>query len=137
MTTLYQTYERDQTKETDGIKFEPVPGVKLWLARAGGSNAEFAEALDEATKPYRSMKGGLPADREREVLAGVYAKTIVKRWQGVTDRNGEALDFTEDNARQLLIDLPDLFDDIRQLASARDLYSMQVAEETAGNSPTG
>jgi hypothetical protein len=130
---LYQTYERDTDKERNGVECELLPGVKMTVARAGGSNREYVKERDKLTKPYRLGGTELSEKDETELQATLFARTIVKGWEGVTDRDGNPLDFTEENVRKVLLDLPDVFDVVKLYAINGERYSVEVAEETAKN----
>ncbi len=127
---LYEAFETDPAKESDGTLINMEGLGKIWVARAGGTNARFAEALEKATKPYRFGGVNLDPATERGILVGVYADTIVTKWEGIKGRDGRELEFSRENVIQVLTDLPDLFAFVRQVAGNGDSYRKAVAEET-------
>jgi hypothetical protein len=126
--SLYNMYETDHDLEKGGIILNYGEGVRIKIARAGGSNAVFVKTLEKATRPYRKQmeSGTLSDDVANDLFIQVFAESVVKDWENVTDRDGNDLQFSVDNCVKLFKDLPDLFSDVRNAAS--DVSNFRVEE---------
>lgn len=131
---LYRMYETDTDLERGGIRVDIAPDVYITVARAGGGNTAFAKTHNEVMKPFRAALDELPDEKIHELQARIYAKSVIRDWAGITDRDGNVLEFTEDNVVKILVDLPDLFSMLRVIAADANGYR---PAEAAGNSPTG
>lgn len=156
MTNLYKTFEQDTQLEQDGIEVR-YDDVRFIIARAGGSNEEFKKAFTERVKPFQSQikRGTMDDDTAAELMADVYADTVVKSWGSiernekgekvkvkggiwkwipkVPDRDGNLMPFTKENVMQVLLDLPELFKDLQFMASEASNYRRQAEEDDAKN----
>ena len=98
---------------------EPV----LKLLPASESNRDYFNALLRKTsaKGKRLQKKVFTAEMlkdAREEDRIMYAKHILKGWEGITDKEGNDVPFTEGEALGFLSSLPDwIFDEIRAFAS--------------------
>lgn len=80
---------------------------------------------------------------ERELIQ-IYAETVILGWeQGPLDKpeegvipgpDGKDLPFSRDNTIKLLMDLPELFTDIRTQSTKLALFREALKAEDAGNS---
>lgn len=139
--SLFSQFQTDQSAETDGIDIDygidsrTGENIKFKVARAGGSNAKFAKLWDSKTKPYRRQIQTDTMDNAtaEKLIHEVYAEAVVLGWSGVYDRDGNKLDYTVANCVQLFKDLPELFNDIRQVASSIAAFRIQEREEDAKN----
>ena len=130
MSTVYQAFETSKDLEQAGIVVD-YGAFKFTIARAGGANRKFSNLLDRKLRPHRRaiQAGMFDDDTAQRVLAECYAEAVILGWEGVTDRDGNPLAFTRDNCVRLLLDLPGLFEDLREqaqnasnfLAAERDL----------------
>lgn len=114
----YDTFKADESLEQQGIELDYGDAGLFKIARAGGSNKEFARLMEKVFRPYRrQMDAGTMDEKVADkLLAEVFAKTVILDWKGVTDKNGKNLPFNTENAVKLLTDLPDLFADLREQA---------------------
>lgn len=134
---LYQMYETDPDLERKGIRLDIAPNVHIMIARAGGGNSQFAKVSSQVMKPFRAAIDVIPDSKVAELQATIYARAVIQDWQGITDRDGNILEFTEANVVQILTDLPDLFAMIRVIASDSNGFRVKQSEDAAGNSQTG
>lgn len=138
--SLYKNFATDQNVERNGVvlqygynsKKEP---IEIRVARAGGSNIQFAKRLEHELRPYKRMIANETMDPKQaeKILISVYADTVVLGWSGVEDREGNAMEFTKDNVVKLFTDLPDLFADVQKQSQNAALYRADIREDEAGN----
>lgn len=115
---------------------------KIRIARAGGANREFIKCLTRKRKPYRNLidNDAMDSALADKIMAEVFAETIILGWDGVTDEKGKALPFTRENCIKLLIDLPDLLQDIQvQASTAANFREKELAADAknSGNVSAG
>lgn len=135
---LYDLFETDVNAGEDGKWYEPIPGVAFKLRRYT-SNASLnsrRRLLTALQGRMKGMKAGdeLPASLDTEMQIEQMAEAIVADWKGVTDRDGNELPFTRENARKVLTDLPDLRTLLSEYAGNIENYRVENLEEAAGNS---
>lgn len=112
--------------------------IRFLVARAGGANEAYQRNLLLATKPFR--KGSvdmedLPPATQKKILIEVYAKTIVKDWENVYFEDGGApVQFSEDAAKTLFTNAPQLFEFIANEANNFRNYMETKRSEDAKNS---
>jgi hypothetical protein len=132
---LYSLFETDKVAEQEGIELILVDGdneIKFQLARAGGENKKFGSRMTQLLKPYnRSIAAGTMSDeKSAQLLSQAIAETIILSWSGVTDRDGNDMEFNKENAVQLLVDLPELRSIILDEAQkAANFRNAEVAED--------
>lgn len=139
--SLFSQFQTDQNAEVDGIDIDygidsrVNERIVIRIARAGGSNSKFAKLWDAKTKPYRRQiqTDTLDNATAERLIHEVYAEAVVLGWSGVYNRNGNKLDYTVVNCVQLFKDLPELFNDIRQVATNISAFRVQEREEDAKN----
>lgn len=138
--SLYKTFGTDTALEKQGLfleygnnsKGEP---VRIRIARAGGANVQYRKRMEALTKPIRKQIANETADVEqlRAIVRQVFAETVVLGWEGVEDREGNALTYSTANVVKLFTDLPDLFDDVQEQAQRLALFRAEVQESDAKN----
>lgn len=134
--SLYEKFASDQSAESvDGITLDYGEAGKIIIHRAGGSNQRYKNYAAAKLKPYQRQIQAKTMDEAvtRAVMADVYAKTVIVGWEEVRGRDGELLPFTPENVKQVLIDLPDLFDDIQTAANDASLFREANNEAIEGN----
>jgi hypothetical protein len=109
--------------------------VRVKIARAGGSNARFAKALEARMRPYRRQfeTGTLDDKVATAMLIEVFADSVILGWEGITDAAGNVLPYNRANVIKVLTDLPDLFSDIREQAMKSANYRAEQTEADSGN----
>lgn len=135
MKNIYDKFGTDRKLEQEGITLDYGDGLELRIARAGGSNTKFEKAVQAKMRKFglQAKHDLLDPDQMREVMREVLAETVVLGWNGVTNREGEALPFNRDNCIQLFKDLPDLFEDVLEQSRKAALFKTTVLEAEAGN----
>ena len=136
MTSTYSAFANNEELETQGIVVDYGPAGKFLIARAGGANRKFQRVSEKVFRPYRRQIEAKTIDPKvaDKLLAQVFAQTVILGWENVTDRDGNELEFSPDNAQKLLLDLPDLFASLREEAVAAANFRADEVEEDLGNS---
>ena len=133
--SIYEMYETDDDNEIGGIILNYGEGIRIKVARAGGANSNFAKAFEKATRPYRKRMdtGTLDESLANDLLIQVFAETVVKGWEGITDREGNKLNFSVDNCVKVFKDLPDLFSDVKESSMSVSNFRFEEIEEDVKN----
>jgi hypothetical protein len=122
--SLYTQFETDPEVEQDGIWLEFEGGERFKIRRAGGANKAYQRELDKATRAKKAQIsiGKLSAEEFTELLVGVYAKTVVVTWTGVTDRDGKEIPYSQEACVRLLADLPELLEHVVRHAANHEWF---------------
>ena len=64
----------------------------------------------------------------RRILVEAFAETIMKGWDNVTDRGGKLIAYSKEACVELFMDLPDLFEEIREQAAKAANFRRAVRE---------
>ncbi|MEE8551507.1 MAG: hypothetical protein V3T08_09680 [Gemmatimonadota bacterium] len=130
--SIYKLFATDHDLEQNGFSLE-YGDAKFIIARAGGANKKFQSCIERKLRPYRSAinSGTMDTKTAEKLLAESYAEAIILAWDGVTDEDGDELEFTKENVVKVLLDLPDLFADIQEQSQKVANYISTEAEEDA------
>jgi hypothetical protein len=131
---LYSEFGTNKSKE-EGIKVEPMPGIFFTIKRTGGSNKAYSEAATRKLQPFvKKFNSGksIPLDDVQKINIELFTEYCMLDWENVTDRSGNQLPFTKDNAKKLLQDLPELYSFLSD--EAGNLDNFKDTEEIAGKS---
>lgn len=136
--SLYKKFGTSKSAEREGITVDYGDGIKVRVARAGGSNREYIARLEQISRKHRRQiqLDILPEDVAGKITRELYADTIILGWEGVTDREGKPLPFNRENVIKILEDLPDLFKDIQEHAGNLSLFRDEILEGDAKNLST-
>ena len=134
--SLYTQFETDADLETKGFALEIIDGsgtTTFILARAGGKNREFTKYLQQLMKPHQraASRGTLKDEIAEQAGLKAISRHVVLAWENVKDRNGNPLDYSEENCFNLLTDLPDLADFLLKEANNEANFLMEEREEDA------
>lgn len=147
MSGLYKHFKTNADLEVNGVwlDYEDV-NTRIRVARAGGSNKKFTRRLEALSRPHRRaiQADMMSNERIRKLTMEVFIDTVILDWQtreseeaewtkGISGPNGDVLEFTKDNVRQVLTELPELFDDIVDFAQKSAAFREEVLEAEAGN----
>lgn len=139
-TRLYDAYKTSGSAEQTGV-WVPLAGARFKLARMGGSNVKFQRALSAATRPHlREIQLGMADEKAlEEIMLKVFIDTILLDWDGVEDPDSldeppASLPFNKDNAKRILSDLPDLYNQLREQAQSFANFLASSVEVAAKNS---
>ena len=135
VSNTYEMFETDESLELDGIWYTYTFGA-FRIAYVGGSNVAFSYEYSERMKPYleADARGLMDETVRRAIQVDCYVKHIIRDWRHVTDREGKELPFNEKNVRELMMDLPQLFQVVRTAATNFANYRKVYAESLLGNS---
>ena len=107
---------------------------------AGSENKKYEKTLEQLTRKYRRLLGNDDvqlSDKMKEKMEDIYAecfaKSVIIDWKDMTDRDGNDLEFTEANVKKVLVDLPMLFKDLREVASSISTFREEVRKEDEKN----
>ena len=133
--SLYSKFATDPSVENQGIFLDYGDGCKIRIRRAGGANKEYIKAIERLSRTHRFQiqTGRLSIDESRQIMAEVYANTIVLGWEGVKGPNGEEILFSKENCLKLFTDLPDLFADVQAQADNAAFFRVNIDEADAKN----
>lgn len=111
-------WKTDADKETEGTWVPVSDGVDFKVKRFGGRNSlNIKEAYS---------RGKRKGDKETEEdTARQFVNSCLSGWRGVK-ANGEELPFSEENAVNLLVDLPDLLDYLFDYAKEMDNFKVDM-----------
>ena len=130
----YKMFKTEEKMEAGGIELD-YGDFKFRIARAGGSNTKYTRLLAKRLKPYQRQMdmGVLENDVADRLMAGIYADSVILGWEGVTDADGNPMEFTRENCVTLFLDLPGLFSDIREQAQKAVNFRAEALENAAKN----
>lgn len=123
----YDLFSTDASVENQGITLD-FGDFAIRIARAGGANKKYAKALVRILKPYRKAiaTNTIAEKKQNELMAEVYAETVILDWVGVNDKDGVEMPFNKENCVKLLTDLPVLFQQI--MADAENFNNFKAVE---------
>lgn len=127
---LYETFGTEKSYEQEGIRLQFGDSF-IRVKRAGGSNNEFQKLLMKRMSPHKALlKNNLmPEEQAASILAEVYADSVIIGWENVTGPDGKPMEFTRENVIKLLIDLPDLFDAIREACTDHANFQQEMIQK--------
>lgn len=141
--SLYKKYKTNPDLEVGGVWIEydvtdDGKPIRFLVARAGGANLAFQKAMEKASKPYlkQIQSGTLSTELSNQIYLDVFLDTVLLGWENVTDRNDQPLEFSREAAAMLFSDLPEVYNDVRKMASEISIFREDVLEGTLGNSGT-
>lgn len=136
--TLYSAFGTVKQYEQEGVTID-LGVAKFRIRRAGGGNRRYGVVLAQKLRPHRRAldAGVLAEDISASILMETYFETVVIGWEGVTDAEGNPLDYNLENFKRVMKDLPDLWSVImREADTMKNFQSEEVDKdgETLGNS---
>ncbi len=129
---LYAKYGSDRQKEKVGVPFyidkdsDTYINVARWTAR----NIEHTKAQAEVSLRMANVD----ENELEEARMEVFARHLITGWNNITDKEGNDLEFTPDNAVMLLKDLPDLAQILLSFSLDRENYGLDSVETVTKNS---
>jgi hypothetical protein len=138
---VYDTFKAaPNEKLTQGV-WVPYGEFRVKIRYAGKENKKYAKCLRTLTAPYERVLNNPDLNIDDatqkildDVFAEIYARSILVDWEDFTDATGELLPFSEENAKQVLIDLPLFFDEIKTVAGTMQAFREQKLEDESKNS---
>lgn len=132
---LFSAFSTDAQKESEGIE-TTLPGcgdTKFRVARAGNKN--YNRTLAALYKKHRvtlESKGDEAEAKSNELLADVYAETLLLGWSGTIQFQGKAEPYSKDTAKKLLA-LKEFRAVVDQVAQDFQSFKTVQDEEDLGN----
>lgn len=137
---LYAQFATDKNLEETGIRISygadgDMTAPAFIVARMGGRNRAYQAALMTKMKPYKRQldAGTLAPEVSESILLDVFVSKILKGWENVTDRNGQPLECTIENAKRLFTELPDLYSDLIDQAQKAETFRVAELDDVAKN----
>lgn len=134
MSNIYDLYLMDKNLEQHGVPID-YGEATIWIARAGGSNFLYRKACARILGPKQAIieAGTITDEEDNELMAEIYAEAVVIKWENVKDKEGQLLECTKENIKKVLLDLPELFSDIKRIASNLANYREAFIRTAAKN----
>lgn len=131
MKPITQLFKTDAALEAQGTWIEYGEYGKFLIARSGGANGAFRRKFDQLMRPHQAAHnlGALDSQTEREITARAFSETIVKDWELVNDA-GEAVPYSTEACYKLLLDLPNLLDDLLRESQRIANFNAILRDET-------
>lgn len=133
MNDIRKMYGTNKKSESEGKWYMLSESMGFCLKRFGGANGlRVQKILSEVMKPYKEQvkRGTLSEDKDRRLTLTAFVRGCLVDWKGLED-NGKNLKYTEQAAIDLLVDLPDLANDL--LAYSQDMANYQDLEEVGND----
>lgn len=143
---LYDLYATEKEYETAGV-WQDYGSARIKLARSGGKNTKYLKTIRTILKKYG--KANWEAIKEEEtdmILAEVFAVSVVKAWEIKNEKDEwesgiilmekgkkKKVPFNIQNVKKCLLDLPDLFSDLRKYADDIKTFQKESEEEDLKN----
>ncbi len=118
-------YYRRRDSEGDALGvWVPIGPFQFRLRRATRSNALFATLMDTKFKPAQlaMTTNGSKFEIAEQLMAEIFAEAVVVDWLNITDNAGAVVPYGYNRCVRLLTDIPDLFEDIRDLARRQSTF---------------
>lgn len=149
----WKRYKTNPKTEQEGIWLD-YSDFKIRVRRAGTSNPGYVASMRELAEKnaHRFKSNSITPEEDRQMMAEVWADHIIVAWEGPTvpkdpDKptgekitlpflgpDDKPLPFNRKNVIFFLLDLPDLFIDIREAAAGVALFRADRLEEQEKNS---
>lgn len=135
--SIFDLLGTDESLEETGFTLDLGAAGRFQLLPATDANPAFVKELERALAPVRRQMeaGTLDDSTARTLLAGVYAKTVVKRFDGVIGEDGAEIPFSRAKCAELLANpkLRTLFKMIQREAQDFRNFQRGDVEGDAGN----
>lgn len=140
---LRNKYGTDKKKVSDGVwsvideyeKNDEQVKARVRLSfMSAATNKKFEKEVARLSKPYRRQIANNTIDptTNRQITIKAFTRTIIKDWENVIlEEGGEALPFTEENVVMVMTELPELYDDLLQVASDRLVFGVEADDSDA------
>jgi hypothetical protein len=132
MTSLYEMFETSADAEASGT-WVSIGESKFLLARTGGANENFQKVAKKRLAPYQAALENLGKKHQDELAVGIFVDTVLLGWEGVSDRQGQPIEYTKESAKALLIELPNLFASLQAEAGRMSNFTTANLEAARKN----
>lgn len=134
-TNLDKLVLTDPALESEGIDFE-VGEVTFRLRRFGGKNPKMRAAQLKYFKPHaKSIElGSIDDSLGEEITVKAFIDSCLVKWEGLTDKSGQPIPCTPENAFQFFIKRLDLFNILIEYAKDhKNFLKEEYYVEATGN----
>lgn len=136
--SIWDLYETDADRETEGFWYKVNKKITVKLARAGGANLSFTKAMEALTREHRKRGGAFEGEKvdvelATDLMKQAFAETIIMDWKGLTKKDGKPLAYSAKAAYDLMVSLPDLFNELRDAAGEAANYRFEDIQDDVGN----
>jgi len=103
-------------------------GNVLIVARSG--NTKFKKVFRELMKPFKEEfdSGRMNEDQSNALMIECVSQTILVGWKKFKDVTGKEYEYSEENAKELLTDDKDVYDEIIKFSENIDNY-LKITDE--------
>lgn len=115
--SIFSSFGTNKTAENDGIwvtvdKTEDGKDVRFLISRQSRTNKRFVAALDKFVEPHRYAieREKLRPEMVEDINISAFCAGVLLNWENVIDEDGKLIDFNFENAKSLMMALPDLYD---------------------------
>lgn len=141
---MYEAFKTDKELEKNGVVVD-YDKFRVTIARAGGGNNRYKKCLENKTRPHKRaiQSDTLSNDVGEKISIDVFVATIILDWevkddkgawiQGLENSKGKIVPFTKENVIELLTDIPDLWNDIREQSTSNTIFREVLLEEDLKN----
>jgi hypothetical protein len=143
MSKLFKKYSTDKVKETEGaqVKLSDLQNEDgtypiFYLARMGKSNKNYIKEINYLLDKHRTVDGEIlvnDEDKSADELLDVFVKTILVNWENVKDLEDNNIPFSKEKAKELLKEMPDLYDRLNKEAARIENFSKELIESKIKN----
>ncbi len=116
--SIRKIFKTDQNKCERGVWFD-IGDTSFKLRYNGTANPLLDKTIEAVQKPYRVLiqKNQLDEKQARRINVEIFIVAVLIGWKGVpnADESGE-LPYSLDNARDLMLELPELYSTLREYA---------------------
>lgn len=134
MENIYHILATDTDTSEDGSWMKLGKDIEIKVRRYNSKKTR--KVNDRLYAPYqRILKAGgkLEEDTQDDINTRLLAEGVIADWKGITDKDGNKVDFSVEAAIKLLNDLPDLKQMISSFSLDMTNYLKEKQEEVAGN----
>jgi len=138
--SLFSDFETNPKAEKEGVLFpcgtnNDGSQCKFRLARAGKANKKYQKVLQAAMKPHRHAidNDALKEEIAEEVMLDVFIKSILIGWDNVQDEEGKTIKYSQEKAKELMQQLPDLYDTLDKASKKAATFRDAIMKEEAKN----
>lgn len=120
-------FKCDENLEKTGVWFEMPNGASFLVSRFGGRNDKLEQVHAKLYKPYAKLieKNLLSKEKQNEIYRDAFIQACLLDWKGV-EIDGEEVPFSQDAAKELLGELPELLDILVENAQNVDSFREDV-----------
>lgn len=138
--SLFKQYKTNTSLENTGARIvkgsnDDNTEIVFFVARQGKSNTAYKLASERAFKPHRpAIKSGSLSNEVAEgILLDLFCGHLLKGWENVRDEQDFEIPFSPENAKKLMQDLPDLYQELLDASNDSSLFLDANRESDAKN----